>query len=107
MTMLSTSRRSLIGATVAAGAVGLLPAALRAESENADIRTFRVDIPEADLVDLRRRILAARWPERETVADQSQGVQLATMQNLARYWAADYDWRKIEAKLNALPQFVT
>ena len=59
------------------------------------------------LVDLRQRIAATRWPEQETVADKSQGVQLATMQELARYWATDYDWRKFEAKLNALPQFMT
>src|SRR5204863_4469038 len=72
-----------------------------------EIRPFRVDIPEAALVDLRRRIAATRWPEREVVTDQSQGVQLATIQNLARYWQNEYDWRKAEAKLNALPQFVT
>ena len=63
--------------------------------------------PMRSLVDLRRRINATRWPDRETVADQSQGVQLATIQALARYWATEYDWRKIEAKLNALPQFIT
>jgi pimeloyl-ACP methyl ester carboxylesterase len=73
----------------------------------SDIRPFRVDIPEEELVDLRRRIAAARWPSRELVADRSQGVQLATMQALARYWTTDYDWRKAEAKLNALPQFTT
>ena len=72
-----------------------------------DIRPFQINIPEEDLVDLRRRIAATRWPEKETVADQSQGVPLATMQELARYWAPDYDWRKAEAKLNAYPQFVT
>jgi pimeloyl-ACP methyl ester carboxylesterase len=71
------------------------------------IRPFRVDVPEAELTELRRRINATRWPDRETVADGSQGVQLATIQQLARYWATDYDWRKCEAKLNALPQFVT
>src|SRR5919109_3649979 len=71
------------------------------------VRPFRIDVPEEELVDLRRRILATRWPERETVADQSQGVQLATIQELARYWATAYDWRKCEAKLNALPQFMT
>jgi len=76
------------------------------DDKNA-IRTFRATAPEADLAELRRRINATKWPERETVADDSQGVQLATMQALARYWATDYDWRKIEAKLNALPQFVT
>ena len=71
------------------------------------IRPFHVDVPEAELTEMRRRIQATRWPERETVADASQGVQLATMQKLAHYWATDYDWRKIEAKLKALPQFVT
>jgi pimeloyl-ACP methyl ester carboxylesterase len=72
-----------------------------------EVRPFRIDVPEEDLVDLRRRIAATQWPEKETVADESQGVQLATMQELARYWATDYDWRKVEAKLNALPQFMT
>jgi pimeloyl-ACP methyl ester carboxylesterase len=74
----------------------------------AAIRPFQVpDVPEAELADLRKRIEATRWPERETVADATQGVQLATMQKLARYWAKDYDWRKCEAKLKALPQFIT
>ncbi|MFL5607350.1 MAG: epoxide hydrolase [Gemmatimonadaceae bacterium] len=71
------------------------------------IRPFRVNVPEADLVDLRRRIKATRWPEAEQVADDSQGVQLATTQKLARYWATDYDWRKAEAKINAVPNFIT
>ena len=71
------------------------------------IRPFRVEVPEDDLVDLRQRITATRWPERETVTDPSQGVQLATTQALARYWATDYDWRQVEARLNALPQFMT
>jgi len=71
------------------------------------IRPFHVKIPEAELTDLRQRIKSTKWPERETVGDASQGVQLATIQKLARYWATDYDWRKIEAKLNALPQFIT
>src|SRR5262245_3255872 len=71
------------------------------------IRPFRVHFPDKALADLKRRIAATQWPERELVADQSQGVQLATMQKLAQYWATDYDWRKCEAKLNALPQFVT
>ncbi|GIJ76766.1 Pimeloyl-ACP methyl ester carboxylesterase [Micromonospora phaseoli] len=73
----------------------------------ADIRPFKVKIPEADLEALRRRIAATRWPDRETVDDQSQGVPLATSQALARYWENEYDWRRVEAKLNALPQFVT
>src|SRR6202020_86533 len=71
------------------------------------IRPFHVHFPDADLTDLRRRIVAARWPEKETVGDVTQGVQLATMQKLAQYWASNYDWRKVEARLNALPQFVT
>lgn len=75
-------------------------------AENA-IRPFHVNVPEAELTELRRRINATKWPERETVADASQGVQLATMQALARYWATEYDWRKIEAKMNAVPQFLT
>jgi pimeloyl-ACP methyl ester carboxylesterase len=75
--------------------------------EEAAVRPFRIDVPEEDLDDLRRRIAATQWPEKETVADDSQGVKLAMMQELARYWATDYDWRKVEAKLNALPQFTT
>ena len=71
------------------------------------IRPFHVNFPKAALDDLRRRIAATRWPEQETVADGSQGVQLATLKKLASYWATDYDWRKVEAKLNALPQFIT
>ncbi len=71
------------------------------------IRPFHVSFPEADLTDLRSRIKATRWPERETVNDASQGVQLATTQKLARYWATDYDWRKVEARLKALPHFIT
>ena len=71
------------------------------------IRPFTIDFPEADLEDLRARIAATRWPEKETVADQSQGVPLATIQELARYWATEYDWRKCEARLNALPHFIT
>jgi Epoxide hydrolase N terminus len=72
-----------------------------------EVRPFSIDVPEAALVDLRQRIAATQWPEKETVADESQGVPLATMQQLARYWATDYDWRKCEAKLKALPQFIT
>src|SRR5215207_3191332 len=72
-----------------------------------EVRPFRVEVREEVLVELRRRIAAARWPEKETVADQSQGVQLATIQALARYWGTDYDLRRFEARLNALPQFMT
>jgi pimeloyl-ACP methyl ester carboxylesterase len=74
---------------------------------DVDIRPFQVHIPEEVFADLRRRIQAIRWPENETVADQSQGVQLATIQELARYWGSDYDFRRFEARLNALPQFIT
>jgi pimeloyl-ACP methyl ester carboxylesterase len=75
--------------------------------EGNTIRTFHVNVPEAELTELRRRINATKWPERETVKDATQGVQLATIQALAKYWATEYDWRKIEAKMNALPQFIT
>ena len=74
---------------------------------DSTVRPFRVDVPEAELTELRRRINATRWPERETVTDDSQGVRLAMMQDLARYWGADYDWRKCEGKLAALPNFIT
>src|SRR5207342_2572896 len=76
-------------------------------SSETEIRPFRVDMPDEAIADLRRRIAATRWPTRELVADRSQGVQLATTQELARYWATDYDWRACEARLNALPQFKT
>ncbi len=78
----------------------------QADDKNA-IRPFHVNVPEADLTELRRRINATKWPERELVADATQGVQLATVQALARYWGTEYDWRKVEARLNALPQFIT
>jgi pimeloyl-ACP methyl ester carboxylesterase len=77
------------------------------DKSEATIRPFQVDVPEEALEDLRRRVAAVRWPSRELVSDRSQGVQLATIQELARYWATDYDWRKGEAKLNALSQFKT
>src|SRR5688572_25389497 len=76
-------------------------------TENTSVRPFEINIPEEELIDLRRRIEATRWPEKETVDDQSQGVQLATMQKLAKYWRTEYDWRKCEAKLKALPNFIT
>jgi pimeloyl-ACP methyl ester carboxylesterase len=104
-------RRRLLGAATlgmaVAGAASLLPSQLAAAPADDAIRPFHVNVPEADLTELRRRINATRWPERETVADESQGVPLATMQELARYWGTEYDWRKCEAKLNALRQFVT
>src|SRR6266446_4198235 len=77
------------------------------KEDRAAIRPFHVNVPKAELTELRKRIQATKWPARELVTDASQGVQLATMQKLARYWATDYDWRKVEARLDALPQFVT
>ena len=88
----------------------LLAAAFRdrtALAAEAQVRPFHVDVPEKALLDLRQRIAATRWPDRETVADRSQGAQLAKLQALVRHWGTDYDWRKAEAKLNALPQFMT
>ena len=84
-----------------------MSAVIKETSGAGAIRPFRVDVPEAQLVELRKRINATVWPEKETVTDASQGVQLATMQRLARYWASEYDWRKIEARMNAYPQFIT
>jgi pimeloyl-ACP methyl ester carboxylesterase len=89
------------------GSVVAQAAAPRATAEDPSIRPFKVQIPQAAIDDLRRRIAATRWPDKETVADQSQGVQLAKLQELVRYWGSGYDWRKAEAKLNALPQYVT
>src|SRR6266700_2398111 len=71
------------------------------------LRPFQVNVPEAELTELRRRIKATKWPERETVTDATQGVQLAFIQALARYWATDYNWRRCEAQLNSHPQFIT
>ncbi|GJH25777.1 epoxide hydrolase family protein [Caballeronia novacaledonica] len=114
------SRRHFIGiaaATLAAGALSRLafaePAPGSAEivqvkgGDKTAIRPLRVHVPDAQIADLKRRVKSTRWPERETVTDASQGVQLATMQKLARHWATDYDWRKVEARLNAVPNFVT
>ena len=105
----STSAFRLGPAALAASAVSLPigTAVQTADRNDVAIRPFNVHVPEETLVDLRRRLAATRWPDNETVADQSQGVQLATMKELVRYWRTDYDWRKAEAKLNALPQFVT
>ena len=81
--------------------------ALGTAAGDTTVRPFKVHVPDEALADLRRRIQATRWPDKETVADNSQGVPLATLQELARYWATGYDWRKVETRLNALPQFVT
>jgi pimeloyl-ACP methyl ester carboxylesterase len=113
------SRRRFFGATAATVATGTLGLQLFTDGSNAmnavvqqsggdaAIRPFRVNFSDAELADLRKRILATRLPEKETVADFSQGVPLATVQKLARYWATEYDWRKVEARLNAVPNFLT
>ena len=103
----SPTRRSILATAAAAGAASLLNTNVDTAAEGDAIRPFRVNIPEAELTELRRRINATRWPDRETVTNESQGVQLATMQELAHYWGTDYDWRKCETRLNALPQFIT
>jgi hypothetical protein len=82
-------------------------AAMAQASGETSVRPFKFTASDEDLADLKRRVAATRWPEREQVTDDSQGVQLDTIQKLARYWATDYDWRKVEARLNALPNFIT
>jgi hypothetical protein len=106
------NRRRLLGTAATGiaviGTASLLGAQMPQAVEGNDaIRAFRINVPGEALADLRRRIAATRWPDRETVTDDSQGVQLDTTQALARYWATEYDWRKVEARLNALPQFIT
>ena len=99
--------RAVHAASAAAGAIAPRPTRESALTDPSAIRPFHFTASQEALDDLRRRINATKWPERETVSDQSQGPQLATMQKLARYWATEYDWRKVEARLNALPNFVT
>ena len=109
--LLSSTRRELLGTAAMAIAVAGLSSLFAAHATPAAtsdvVRPFRVHFPEKALADLRRRIVATRWPDKETVTDQSQGVPLAKLQELVRYWGSGYDWRKAEAKLNALPQFMT
>jgi len=107
MSATSPTRRELLAVTAAAGAFSMLPGTLRAAAGDASIRPFSVNVPEEEIAELRRRIAATRWSDPETVDDRSQGVQLAKIQELVRYWGTDYDWRKAEARLNALPQFMT
>jgi pimeloyl-ACP methyl ester carboxylesterase len=95
----------VLAASVVVGAASQATAA--AISEQTGIRPFRVNIPEQDLVELRRRLASVRWPNKELVGDRSQGVQLDTLKEVVRYWSSDYDWRRAETKLNAYPQFVT
>ena len=82
-----------------------LPEKQSAATQDDTIRTFHINAPDEQLVDLRQRLAATRWPDKETVNDESQGIRLAEMQALVHYWGTDYDWRKVEAKLNALPEF--
>jgi len=103
----SLTRRDLLAAPAAAVAVSLLPGTLQASTGDASIRPFTVNIPQEELDELRRRIAATRWSDRETVDDQSQGIQLAKLKPLIEYWGTGYDWRKAETRLNALPQFMT
>jgi pimeloyl-ACP methyl ester carboxylesterase len=103
----SPDRREVLAASAAVAASNLFPAQAHAAATDGAVRSFHIDIPQQELDELRRRILATRWPERETVTDDSQGVPLSMIQELARHWATDYDWRNCEAKLNALPQFMT
>ena len=103
----SPDRRQVLAALATVAASGLIRGQAQAAAASDANRPFRIEVPDAQLADLRRRLRATRWPDRETTADESQGVPLATMQELARYWATDYDWRKCEARLNALPQFTT
>ena len=118
-----STRRRFLAASAAVGGLGLIrlgaPSFATASEidrlrknldgigEGVSIRPFNISFPEPDLIDLRRRVAATKWPERETVSSVSQGVQLETLQKLAQYWATDYDWRKVEARMNALPQFLT
>ena len=107
LAFMSTSARRLGVAAMAATAIGIVSTPVAADTSDTTIRPFKIKVPDADLAELRRRIVSTKWPEPEPVPDASQGVQLATMQKLAHYWATDYDWRKLETRLNALPQFTT
>src|SRR5262245_25395029 len=107
MSATSPTRREFLAAAASAGVISVLPGQLVEAAEGNTIRPFHISVPDEQLADLRRRIAATRWPDQETVSDRSQGVQLAKFQDVVRYWGADYDWNKAEAKLNALPQFMT
>jgi pimeloyl-ACP methyl ester carboxylesterase len=107
MSTQSSDGREALAAPVATAASSRVSRQARVETKSDAIREFHVNVPESELVELRSRINSTRWPDRETVSDATQGVQLATTQALARYWATEYDWRKCEARLNALPQFIT
>jgi hypothetical protein len=106
-TSLSPTRRELLATATAAATVSLFPGMLGVVAAGTSIRPFSISVPEDALVDLRRRIAETRWPDKETVTDRSQGNQLGKLQEIVRYWGTDYDWRKVEARLNALPMFIT
>src|SRR3982751_5433834 len=106
--------KDILANTVMAGALAMQGTLSNAQgatsiklSPDESLRTFKVHITNEQIADLKRRVLSTKWPSQELVKDESQGVQLATMQALAKYWATKYDWRKIEAKLNSYPQFIT
>lgn len=101
-----TTQRAAPFAEMPGEQTGLTDALIVLPKTDTPIRPFQVSIPENELVELKRRVRAARWPDRETAPDQSQGVKLETIQELARYWADDYDWRKVEAKINSYPNFL-
>jgi pimeloyl-ACP methyl ester carboxylesterase len=100
------NRRDVLASSAAAALISLVPGRIAA-ADDGTIRPFRINVSEEAIADLHRRLASTRWPDKETVSDQSQGVQLANLQELVRYWGNGYDWRKLEARLNALPQFVT
>jgi pimeloyl-ACP methyl ester carboxylesterase len=105
--ILLTGGSLLAMSAIGTGVAGLISASPARAAATEEIRPFSAHFSDEQITDLRRRVAATKWPKKETVADTSQGVQLATIQKLAQYWATDYDWRKMEAKLNALPQFMT
>src|SRR6185312_1616788 len=99
----SPTRRDVLATSAAVAAIGFFSDRFAEAASDNTVRDFKVNVPGEVISDLRQRIAATRWPDRETVGDQSQGIQLAKLQELMRYWGTDYDWRKAEAKLNALP----
>ena len=103
----SPTRRSILITSAAVGAAGVMPAGLKAATDASAIRPFQFHASDAELAELKRHVQATRWPDKETVAGDGQGVQLATVRALARYWVTQHDWRKVEARLNALPMFMT
>ncbi len=103
----SSPRRFSLAASAALGIALLAGQGMPVSAGDTALRPFQVHVPDAALVDLRRRIAETRWPDKETVADRSQGIQLGKLQEIVRYWGSDYDWRKVEARLNALPMFMT